>query len=386
MLDAGVARFDLILELTEHERGITVLYEYATDLFDTRTIERLHAHFERLLDAVAKDASTRVGALPLLADEDLDLLLGRWNETTVEHDRARCVHHLLEATARTMPDAPAVTAGAATLSYGELDRRANRLAHLLVRRGVTPGALVAVCVDRSEDMPVALAAVLKAGAAYVPLDPTHPADRLRYTLEDAGVACSIALARFAPLLAGVDAPLVALDEAVAELAQMPDTPPAVQVHPEDRAYVIYTSGSTGRPKGVEVEHRNVVAFLEAMRREPGLTAGDVLLAVTTLSFDIAGLEMWLPLSVGARIVVASRTDVLDGERLIEMMARHEVTLLQATPATWRLLLEAGWTGRPGLKALCGGEALPRDLAARCSSAWASCGTCTGRPRRRSGRR
>ena len=126
--------------------------------------------------------------------------------------------------------------------------------------------------------------------------------------------------------------------------------------------MIYTSGSTGRPKGVQIEHRNVVSFLEAMRREPGVTERDVLLAVTTLSFDISGLEMWLPLTVGARIVVASRTDVLDGQRLAELMETHGVSLLQATPATWRLLLEAGWPGRAGLKALCGGEALQRDLA------------------------
>jgi amino acid adenylation domain-containing protein len=225
-----------------------------------------------------------------------------------------------------------------------------------------PGALVGICLDRTVDMPVALAAVLKCGAAYVPLDPTHPADRLRYTLEDAGVFCVITQGRFAAQLADAKAPLLALDELQAELAKQPADAPAGKCKPEDLAYVIYTSGSTGHPKGVQVEHRNVVSFLEAMRREPGLGENDVLLAVTTLSFDIAGLEMWLPLMVGGCIVVASRTDVLDGYRLAELMETHGVSLLQATPATWRLLLEAGWTGRLGLKALCGGEALPPDLA------------------------
>jgi amino acid adenylation domain-containing protein len=211
-------------------------------------------------------------------------------------------------------------------------------------------------------MPVALAAVLKAGGAYVPLDPTHPAERLSYTLQDAAVSCVITLARFAEQLADAGAPLLALDELSAELARQPATAVGVATKPSDLAYVIYTSGSTGRPKGVEVEHRNVVSFLEAMRFEPGISASDVLLAVTTLSFDIAGLEMWLPLTVGARIVIASRTDVLDGHRLMELMETHRVTMLQATPATWRLLLEAGWAGRAALKGLCGGEALQRDLA------------------------
>jgi amino acid adenylation domain-containing protein len=159
------------------------------------------------------------------------------------------------------------------------------------------------------------------------------------------------------------APLLPLDELAEDLANRPATAPPRSSKADDIAYVIYTSGSTGRPKGVEVEHRNVVAFLEAMRREPGLDANDVLLAVTTLSFDIAGLEMWLPLSVGARIVIASRTDVLDGQSLMDLMQVQGVTVLQATPATWRLLLEAGWNGRANLKALCGGEALQRDLAA-----------------------
>ncbi len=164
-----------------------------------------------------------------------------------------------------------------------------------------------------------------------------------------------------PLLAASGTPLISLDQVTDELATYPDRSPGVSVRPEDLAYVIYTSGSTGRPKGVQVEHRNVVSFLEAMRREPGLTADDVLLAVTTLSFDIAGLEIWLPLMVGARIVIASHDDTLDGTALIRLMDEQQVTLLQATPATWRLLLDAGWKRSDALKALCGGEALPPDL-------------------------
>ena len=359
--DTRAARFDLTVEVLEHEGVFTALYEYATDLFDESTIARLHAHFETLLNSVVADTSLPIRNLALLTPPELELFT-KWNETSVEHDRTRCVHDLFEAAVRATPHAIAAISDSESLTYAQLDARANQLAHLLKSKGVGPGSLVGVCLDRTVDMPVALAAVFKAGAAYVPLDPTHPAERLSYTLQDAEVACVITLARFTEQLADARAPLLALDGLAEDLANRPASAPPKTAKADDIAYVIYTSGSTGRPKGVEVEHRNVVAFLEAMRREPGLDANDVLLAVTTLSFDIAGLEMWLPLSVGARIVIASRTDVLDGQRLMELMQTQRVTVLQATPATWRLLLEAGWDGRPALKALCGGEALQRDLA------------------------
>jgi amino acid adenylation domain-containing protein len=357
-------QFDLALEMVDAPKTLLGAFKYSVDLFDRQTIARLQANLEQLLIAIARDPGCTVQSLPLLTAEDERLLVGVWNDTAVEHDRGRCVHQLLEASARATPGAPAVVAGGVTIGYRELDERANRLAHLLVARGVVPGARVAICVDRTVDMPVAMAAVLKAGAAYVPLDPGHPAERLQYTLEDADVACALTLARFASLFDQARAPLVLLDEMEAELAALPTSPVAVATKPEDLAYVIYTSGSTGRPKGVQVEHRNVVSFLEAMRREPGFTDRDVLLAVTTLSFDIAELEFWLPLSVGGRVVIASRTDVLDGERLMALLQEHRVTVMQATPATWRVLLEAGWTGKADLKILCGGEVLARDLAAK----------------------
>jgi amino acid adenylation domain-containing protein len=360
--DTGAARFDLTIELVEMEGRLRADYEYATDLFDEATIARLHSHFESLLTAVAADSSRTIRELPLLDPAEQRQLLDDWNQTGMEHDRGRCVHHLLEHTARARPDSVAVTDGSGSITYLQLDQRANQLAHLLIGRGVVPGALVGICLDRTVDMPLALAAVLKCGAAYVPLDPTHPADRLSYILADAEVFCVITQGSVAAQLVDIKVPLLALDELQADLAMQPAAAPEVPCEPSDMAYVIYTSGSTGRPKGVEVEHRNVVGFLEAMRHEPGLGESDVLLAVTTLSFDISGLEMWLPLMVGARIVVASRSDVLDAQRLSALMEQHGVSVLQATPATWRLLLESGWSGQHGLKAICGGEALPADLA------------------------
>jgi amino acid adenylation domain-containing protein len=359
---AEVARFDLGLDVVEHEGKLKLYYEFATDLFNEATIDRLHDYYQRLLGVVVSAPDTRIDQIDFLAPEERLRVVEDFNDNRVDHDRQRTLHSLLEKSARERSASIAVLDRRETLTYEALDCRANALSHYLAQLGVGPGALVAVCIDRTVDMPVALAAILKAGAAYVPLDPSHPQERLRATLDDAKVTAVVTLGRYSALFQGCGAPLVRLDSDAGGIEVMPKTPPDVKVAPSDLAYVIYTSGSTGRPKGVEVEHCNVVAFIEAMQRAPGLTAEDVLLAVTTLSFDIAGLELWLPLSVGARIVLATRADALDGERLAALIDEHAVTMLQATPATWRILLDSSWTGHSRMKALVGGEALPIDLA------------------------
>jgi amino acid adenylation domain-containing protein len=368
ILKPSASRFDLTCEMSvdafgEHANLQRVSYEFALDLFDESTIVRLHEHFEQMLKAFVADASQRINDVPLTLSASDREALKTWSSASADHDRSLCTHQLLEASATAAPEAIAVIADGETVSYGELDRRANRLARLLQTQGVQPKDLVAFCLDRTADIPTTMAAVLKAGAAYVPLDPTHPQDRLRYVVEDSQAACVVTLRRFASLFDASKARLVVLDEAQDALGALSDAPLAVAADPGDLAYVIYTSGSTGRPKGVEVEHRNLVAFLDAMKREPGFGGGDVLLAVTTPAFDISGLEIWLPLMTGARIVMASRVDVIDGVRLAELIRANGVSVLQATPATWRLLLDAGWQGDGKLKALCGGEAMPRDLAA-----------------------
>ncbi|MEP7049205.1 MAG: amino acid adenylation domain-containing protein [Pseudomonadota bacterium] len=368
------SRFDLTLEMDELEEGeLRMAYEYATDLFDAATIERMHAQYLTLLSELVSNAEQTVRDVPLLSEADGRALLGRVNETASEHDRSRCVQDLIHAVALSNPEGIAVEASEERLSYAMLEQRANQLAHLLRARGVGRGSLVGVCLDRSARLPVALLGVLKAGAAYVPVDPAHPAERLSYTLQDAQVAYVVTEAKCRASVEGAQVPLLLLDEDAALLAAQPMGAPAASVTPSDLAYVIYTSGSTGRPKGVEIEHRQFVNFLHAMRAEPGLHRADVLLAVTTPSFDIAGLELFLPLSVGAKTVIASRGDVLDGERLRERIEACGATMMQATPATWRLLLDAGWAGKADLVALCGGEAMPRDLArdlsARVQALW-----------------
>ncbi len=287
--------------------------------------------------------------------------MAEWNRTEMDFPRDACLHRLVEAQAARTPDAPAVEDDAGTLTYAELDRRAALLAARLAALGVGPEARVGIFLERSAEMVVALLAVLKTGGAYLPLDPVYPPDRIAYVLEDAGARAILTQASLADALPAHGAEVVRVDEAAAEGAGGPD---AVAVSPENAAYAIYTSGSTGKPKGVVVPHRAVVNFLATMRERPGLSADDVLLAVTTLSFDIAGLELWLPLVVGARVVVASRDTAADARLLAERAAACGATVMQATPATWRMLLTAGWTGKPGLRALCGGEALDGELARR----------------------
>ncbi|HEX4961001.1 MAG TPA: amino acid adenylation domain-containing protein, partial [Thermoanaerobaculia bacterium] len=347
------AKFDLSLYLSEADGGLSGGLEYNTDLFDRTTIDRLLGHFQELLAGVVVQPGSRVAELPILPREERDQILMEWNAT----DRvvpAGCVHEWVSAQAARTPEAVAVTFGGEPLTYRQLDRRANGLAHWLRRMGVGQEVRVGVALERSLEMVVSLLAVLKAGGAYVPLDPSYPAERLAFMREDAGVT------------------LVLSPETLPAAAEA-ESAPGSGVGPQNAAYVIYTSGSTGRPKGVQIPHGALANFLVSMAGTPGLGEDDTLLAVTSLSFDIAGLELYLPLIVGGRIALASRDDAADGYRLQSLLAESGATVLQATPATWRLLLETGWEGSKGLKALCGGEALPPALASvlrhRVGSLW-----------------
>ena len=276
-----------------------------------------------------------------------------------------------EQVART-PDATAVVCGTERLSYGAFDARCRHLAAHLHVLGVGRGTLVGVHLERSVDMLVAVVAVMQCGAAYVPLDPEFPPDRLAYMVADSGMPLVLTQASLAAAAPPGSYRRVDIETLLAT--------PAATAAPEpapgggsDLVYVLYTSGSTGRPKGVALEHRNVVNFLLSMQQEPRLVAEDRLLAVTTLSFDIAGLELYLPLITGATVVLAAADQTADGDSLRALIDEHAITVMQATPATWRLLIESGWNGTSTFKALCGGEALPQDLArqllTRCGALW-----------------
>jgi amino acid adenylation domain-containing protein len=365
--------FDLFLNVVESEEGLVLDCDYNSDLFDRTTIERWLQHFETLLEGLAAQPRQAVSALPLLGDLERHRLLVEWNDTRADYPRDQCVHQLIGAQAARTPQAIAVVCGDRHLTYTQLDGMANRLAHSLRKRGVSAGDRVGVCLDRSPEMLLAVLGVLKAGAAYVPLDPEFPRERITAVMEDARPRLLLAQQDVASRLGLTGAQVVCLDSAWPEVARESDRPPAGAITSSDLAYVIYTSGSTGKPKGVQIPHRAVVNLLYSMLRRPGLAAEDRLLAVTTLAFDIAALELFLPLCVGARVVLATREAARDGDKLLALLHASGATAMQATPATWRLLLEAGWNGRTDLKILCGGEALPRDLAdellARAPSVW-----------------
>ena len=272
------------------------------------------------------------------------------------------VHRQFEAQAAQTPGAIAVACEGVTLTYGDLNARANRLARHLRTEGVGPETLVGLCVDRSPRMLVGLLAVLKAGGAYVPIDPNYPADQVGYMIKDSAIPVLLTESSLVDSLPVGRAQVVAIDSE--EFIGQDDANLDGVTAPDARAYIIYTSGSTGKPKGVQVPHGALTNFLASFRQSLGIKPIDALLAVTTLSFDIAGLELFLPLVVGARIELATRDEAADGVHLATRIAAAGVTFLQATPATWRLLLETGWGGHPDLTMLCGGEALPRSLADR----------------------
>jgi len=284
------------------------------------------------------------------------------NRTVARHPEHLTLPRLFQAQAERTPEAIAVTCGELGMSYRELDAASNRLAQELRRRGVGPHSRVAVFLDRSHELVVALLAVLKSGSAYVPLDPAYPSERLQYMLENSRPAALITRASLRGRLACEATRVIAVDS-LALLIDKPNAkPPAPGPSPADPAYVIYTSGSTGRPKGVAIHHRALANLLCAMRLQPGLAGEDTVLSVTTVSFDIAVLELFLPLIVGAKVILAKEHEMADGAALLGLLRRHSATVMQATPVTWQLLLEAGWLGQPPLKMLCGGEAMPRKLA------------------------
>ncbi len=358
--------FDLFLNVIESADGLRMDCDYNTDLFDAATVAHWLDCYQALLEALVADAGQPLIRANCLPAAEREALLVRMNATAADYPRQATVHGLIEAQASATPLALAAQFGDAKLTYQELDQRANRMANVLRARiqGSPNGRLVGVAVDRSLDMLVAMIAVLKAGCAYVPLDPLHPPARLKYILGEAEVAALIADGSSGTSLVADGTPLLDVRSDAAAIAAAPATAPAGTATADSLAYVIYTSGSTGKPKGVEISHRAVVNLLVSMARKPGLGPKDVLYAVTTISFDIAGLELFLPLIVGATVVIADRDALMDGFQLRQTLEAVGATAMQATPASWRLLLEAGFAAPKGFKMLCGGEALPRDLANR----------------------
>ncbi|HKR78758.1 MAG TPA: amino acid adenylation domain-containing protein [Nitrospira sp.] len=360
-VDPGSAQFDLSLSI-ELEVAKKIYLTFNTDLFTRETAERFLGHFVTLLENALSKPTLRLWELSMMSRGERLRLLEEWNRTASDYPYTQCFPELFEGQAQQTPDAIALSMEGRSLSYHSLNIRANQLARLLREKGVVTQTVVGVCLERSFDMVVALLAVMKAGGTYVPLDPDYPQDRIRFMVEDSGALLVITTSALSERFIGQACRAVLLDREDGVLQQTAehDLPP--QATAEDLVYILYTSGSTGQPKGVEIRHRSLVNFLWSMKRQPGCVSRDVMLSVTTLSFDIAGLELYLPLIVGAQVEIVSRAVAADGRRLRECIERVQPTLMQATPATWHLLLDAGWSGNASLTALCGGEALPQDLA------------------------
>lgn len=367
-------QFDLMLHLFDQDSVVTGAFLYHTDLFTTATIERMAAHLQTLLSNLLANPEQRISDLSLLTAAEEAELVTTWNQTEAPFPDNQCLHHMFEVQAARTPEATAViTSAGERLSYRELNQRANQLAHYLQAHGVMPGMCVGIYLERTADLLVALLGTLKAGGTYLPLDPIFPQERLAFILADAQAAILLtqsSLQNRAPLTM---ATAVYLDTIQAELAAYATGNLKTAVSPRHIAYLIYTSGSTGRPKGVQIRHEAVVNLLHAFQTTPGLTSADIVMAVTTISFDIAVIEIFLPLSVGAQIILVGAEIAADGKQLQTWIERSGVTMIQATPATYRLLLDTGWQGVPQAKVLVGGEAFPTDLAkqllTQCASLW-----------------
>lgn len=334
--------------------------QYNTDLFDAETMEGLFESYIALLEDAAQNPDTSVAELKLLSHAQAERTIVAWNATDRSYPTSTTVAQEFARQAEASPDDIAIEFNGNAYTYAEVQRQVQQLATLLRQRGVKEGQLVGVSLDRTEQLPIALLAVMSCGAGYVPLDPAYPVDRLTYMVEDSGLELIITQASQLSVASQLGASLLDLDE-TDSFGVVDDSTFELSGTPDDIAYVIYTSGSTGKPKGVQVPHRAVVNFLYSMKDSPGFTADDRLLAVTTPSFDISVLEMFLPLICGAQLFVCDQATASDGKALAEKLESADITVFQATPATWRLMLDAGWNSQSGLKAMCGGEPMPSDL-------------------------
>ncbi|HYG65750.1 MAG TPA: amino acid adenylation domain-containing protein, partial [Thermoanaerobaculia bacterium] len=367
VFDPGTTRVDMTLVFEERALGIHSFIEYSREIFDTTTIARLAGQLERLLAGAAADPGRASDDLELLSVAERWCLVGEWNDTVVPRPRDLFAHQLVMDHGRRAPDAVALTFGDQCLTYGELARRSGRLARRLRRVGVGRGSLVGLGSARSPELIVTLLAVLEAGGAYLPLDLSYPRERLALMLGATGAAFLLIGGGEADAFQGlVSSPLrtVHLDEGDEEdtILHGDGAEPVARLDPDDLAYVLFTSGSTGRPKGVEIPHGALLNFLLAARRTLGLTDRDVLLAISSLSFDASVLDLFLPLIVGARMDLLAREEVTDGTALARRLEENGATVLLATAGPWRMLLDAGWQGGH-LRALTGGEVLSLPLAA-----------------------
>jgi amino acid adenylation domain-containing protein len=355
--------FELFLNAAGHEEAPTLEWSYNTQLFKASTIKKMMEGFEFLLHELVKNPEILIGNIPMLNAGELSLQLEAWNNTKYPYPMHTPLHKLVGGRATDLPDKTAITFGEQKITYKLLNESANRLAAILIENNVKKGDKVAFALDRSAEMVIVLLAIMKAGAVYIPLDPQFPLNRINYMLDDSKAAVLLTSKNHKGKYQS-NAKELLIEDIREILTNYPSTDPEVEVSGTDLVYILYTSGSTGNPKGVQIAHHNLVNFLVSMQQEPGITNMDKLLAVTTISFDIAGLELFLPLLTGAEIIIADTASSKDGRVLLDIIKKEKISIMQATPYTWRIMLEAGWDKTTPLKVICGGEALPIELASR----------------------
>jgi amino acid adenylation domain-containing protein len=361
-MSGSSAKFDLTLSLFETATSVSGTLEYALDLFETATIERLLGHFQTLLRAIVVDPEQRIDRLPLLTDAEQQQIVHGWNATAAEFPEHLCVHELMAAQAERAPDAIALVFEDRQMSYAELDQRTNQLAHQLRQQGITADDRVGVCLPRSLELVIALLAVHKAGGAYVPLDPSYPAERLQWMLHDAACRVLITEEALLPPFPAFEGALLCVDRDRAAIDRQLISTPARIATPDHLAYVIYTSGSTGRPKGVQVAHRGLCNLAMVKSRAFGVKPGTRLLQFASSSFDASVSEIFIALAVGATLVLAPREALLPGPNLIELLRQQAINVVTLPPSA---LTAMNVEDLPALHSLVvAGEACPVPLAQR----------------------
>lgn len=353
--------FEIFLNISGAGGVYTLEWSYNTQLFKPETIQRMALDFQTLLEKVTSTPDAPIKDLIEEKSNSWKETIRLWNNTDVDYPKESSLTSLIDQTALIYPDKTAVSFGEKSISYFELKLKSDQLAEYLIEQGMTSGDIVGLAAERSIEMLICMLSIMKCGAAYLPLDPEYPVERIEYMLENSQ-AHFLLVSDLCKRKYHSHATELSITEIFSSLEYAEQECDFPIVSGNGLAYVLYTSGSTGKPKGVQIMHYNLVNFLLGMQKEPGLTSSDKLLAITTISFDIAGLELFLPLISGAEVILCDRDTARDGRRLLDLLNSRKITFMQATPATWRMLIDAGWDSSPGLKVLCGGEAFPPALA------------------------
>ena len=364
--------FEIFLNTTGSGQSLVLEWSYNTGLFKQATIKRMMDEFESLLKVVVETPEIKIKDIPLISSKALYAKLDDWNNTVADYPKEKALQDLIGDKVRQYPDKVAVQYGERIMTYKNLHETSDQLAALLLDLEVGPGDIIGVAADRSPEMLITLLAIMKSGAAYLPIDPQYPQQRIEYMLEDSSAKVLFTSQKYKKRFQ-TKATEVLIEDAWMNLRDYSGKKIERKVTGKDLAYVLYTSGSTGKPKAVQIEHHSLVNFLLSMQKTPGAGPQDRLLAVTTISFDIAGLELYLPLISGSELIITDMDTAKDGRLLMDIVREKNVNIMQATPSTWRMMIESGWNERLPLKVLCGGEALSKDLAdkllSRCGSLW-----------------